>query len=261
MDSFKTILYDKRGSVATITLNRPDRFNAFIDELHQDLRRALREASVDADVRAIVLTGAGKAFCSGQDLKEIRGQPHRSLGESLRQHYNPNILRLRSLEKPVICALNGVAAGAGMSLALACDVIVAGQSASMIQSFINVGLVPDSGSTWFLARFLGYHKAFEICTSGRKLDAPELQRLGLVLEVVPDADLSARARVIAERMASGPTKAIGLIKRALNRVAVLNLEQALEYEAYLQEIAGRSDDYQEGVAAFVEKRPPNFAGR
>jgi 2-(1,2-epoxy-1,2-dihydrophenyl)acetyl-CoA isomerase len=260
MNTYETILYEKRGAVLTITLNRPDRFNAFTDVMHRELGNAFREAGVDADVRVVVLTGTGKAFCSGQDLKEVGETPHRSLGESLRRNYNPNILRVRQLEKTVIGALNGVAAGAGMSLALACDVVLAAESASMVQSFVNVGLVPDSGSSWFLSRLLGYHKAFEICTSGRKLEARELKELGLVMEVVPDKDLYTRAYEIAEHYATGPTKAIGLIKRALNRMFTVNLEQALEYEAYLQEIAGRSEDYREGVLAFVEKRRPTFSG-
>ncbi len=261
MTAYETILYEKRGAVLTITLNRPDRFNAFTDGMHRDLRNAFREAGNDADVRVVVLTGAGKAFCSGQDLKEIKETPDRNLGDSLRRNYNPNILRIRQLEKPVICALNGVAAGAGMSLALACDIVIAGESACMFQSFVNVGLVPDSGSTWFLARRLGYPKAFEICTSGRKVAARELKEIGLVSEVLPDVELMARATELAARYASGPTQAIGLIKRGLNRMSTVDLEQAMEYEAYLQEIASRSEDYREGVTAFVEKRRPTFNGR
>jgi len=199
-------------------------------------------------VRAVILTGAGKAFCSGQDLKDIKDMPGRNLGDSLRKNYNPNILRIRGLEKPVLCALNGVAAGAGMSFALACDVIIAAESASMIQSFINVGLVPD-------------YDAFDITTTGRKVDAKEAKELGLVQEVVADSEVLRRTRELAEKYAAAPTKAIGLIKRGLNRTFRANLEQTLEYEAYLQEIAGQSEDYKEGVSAFNEKRKAAFKGK
>jgi 2-(1,2-epoxy-1,2-dihydrophenyl)acetyl-CoA isomerase len=259
--TFETIQYNLTGAIATVTLNRPDRYNAFTDTLHRELGEAFKALAKDDAVRVVILTGAGKAFCSGQDLKEIKDQPGRNLGDSLRKNYNPNILRIRGLEKPVLCALNGVAAGAGMSLALACDMRIAAESSSMIQSFINVGLVPDSGSTWFLARQVGYDRAFEICTSGRKLDAKEMLDLHLVNEVVPDDQVMPRTREIAEKYAAAPTKAIGLIKRALNKMFTTNLEQALEYEAWMQEIAGQSEDYTEGVAAFNEKRKPQFKGK
>ncbi len=257
----RTIRYEKSGAVAMITLNRPERYNAFSNQLHRDLGEAFKEAGKDESVRAVILSGAGKAFCSGQDLKEIKDIPGRNLGDSLRKNYNPNILRIRQLEKPVLCAMNGVAAGAGMSLALACDLIIAAESSSMIQSFVNVGLVPDSGSTWFLAQSLGYHRAFEITTSGRKLDSNEMRELGLVYEVVPDDQVLVRTRELAEKYAAAPTKAIGLIKRGLNRMFTANLEAALEYEAWMQEIAGQSEDYTEGVAAFNEKRKPSFKGK
>jgi 2-(1,2-epoxy-1,2-dihydrophenyl)acetyl-CoA isomerase len=258
---FTTVLYEKFGAVLTVTLNRPDRYNALTEAMHRELGEAFKEAAKDADVRAVILTGAGTAFCSGQDLKEIKDLPGRNLGDSLRKHFNPNVLRIRGLEKPVLCALNGVAAGAGMSFALACDIIIAAKSASMIQSFINVGLVPDSGSTWFLARSLGYHRAFEITTSGRKLETKEMEALGLVHEVVADDEVRPRTRELAEKYAAAPTKAIGLIKRGLNRMFTADLEKALEYEAYLQETAGMSEDYTEGVAAFNEKRKPQFKGK
>jgi len=259
--TFETILYEKTGAVLTITLNRPDRYNALTEAMQRELGAAFKQAAADADVRAVILTGAGKAFCSGQDLKDIKDMPGRNLGDSLRNNYNPNILRIRGLEKPVLCALNGVAAGAGMSFALACDVINAAESSSMIQSFINVGLVPDSGSMWFLTRLLGYYKAFEITTSGRKLGAAELKELDLVKEVVPDADVLTRTQELAVQYAKAPTKAIGLIKRGLNRMFTSDLESALAYEAFLQQIAGESEDYKEGVTAFNEKRKAQFAGK
>lgn len=261
MPNFETILFEKSAAVLTITLNRPDRYNALTEQMHREIGEAFKEAAKDESIRAVILTGAGKAFCSGQDLKEIKDMPGRNLGDSLRKNYNPNILRIRQLEKPVLCALNGVAAGAGMSFALACDLRIAGESASMIQSFINVGLVPDSGSTWFLSRHLGYYHAFEICASGRKIEVNELKDLDLVNEVVPDDQVMKRTRELAVQYAAAPTKAIGLIKRGLNRTFKNNLEETLDYEAYLQEIAGHSEDYQEGVAAFNEKRKPVFKGK
>ena len=259
--TFETIQYNLSGSVLTVTLNRPDRYNALTEQMHREIGEAFKQAAKDENVRAVILTGAGKAFCSGQDLKEIKDMPGRNLGDSLRKNYNPNILRIRGLEKPVLCALNGVAAGAGMSFALACDLIIAAESASMIQSFINVGLVPDSGSTWMLAHLVGYHKAFEITTTGRKLDAGEMEELGLVHKIVPDDEVMSQTMELAEKYAAAPTRAIGLIKRGLNRMPAANLEQALEYEAFSQEIAGMSEDYKEGVAAFNEKRKANFGGK
>jgi 2-(1,2-epoxy-1,2-dihydrophenyl)acetyl-CoA isomerase len=258
---YETILYDLQNSVLTITLNRPDRFNAFNEMLHRELGEAFKEAAKDADVRAVILTGAGKAFCSGQDLKDVKDNPDRKLSDSLRKNYNPNILRMRSLEKPIVCALNGVAAGAGMSFVLACDYRIAADTASLIEIFIGIGLVPDSGSTWFLPRMVGYHRAFELCTTGRKVEMAEALALHLVDEVVPAEQLLTRAREMAEKYAVAPTKGIGLIKRALNRAASLSFEEALEYEAYMQEIAGNTEDYREGVAAFNEKRKAVFKGK
>ncbi len=261
MPSFETILYDLQNSVLTIALNRPDRYNAFNETLHRELSEAFKEAGKDDNVRAVIFTGSGKAFCSGQDLKEVKENPDRKLSDSLRKNYNPNLLRIRNLEKPVICALNGVAAGAGMSFVLACDYRIAAQSASLIEVFIGIGLVPDSGSTWFLPRLVGYHRAFELCTTGRKVEMPEALELNLVDEVVTDDQLMIRSRELAEKYAAAPTKAIGLIKRALNRTSSISLEAALEYETFMQEIAGNTDDYREGVAAFNEKRKAIFKGR
>ena len=258
---YETLLYEKANSVLTITLNRPDRYNAFTEVMHRELGDAFKEAAKDSDVRAVIFTGAGKAFCSGQDLKDVKDNPDRKLSDSLRKNYNPNIQRMRNLEKPIVCALNGVAAGAGMSFVLACDYRIASDAASLIEVFINIGLVPDSGSTWFLPRMVGYHRAFDLCTSGRKVDAAEALRLYLVEEVVPADQLMTRARELAEQYAIAPTKAIGIIKRALNRASHMSLDDALEYEAYLQEILGNSEDYREGVAAFNEKRKAVFKGR
>jgi 2-(1,2-epoxy-1,2-dihydrophenyl)acetyl-CoA isomerase len=219
----------------------------------------LKEARRDPAVRAIVLTGAGKAFCSGQDLKDIQGKK-RSLGESVDKRYNPMIRLITGTEKPFICRMNGVAAGAGASMALACDYVVAVDTASMVWAFANIGLVPDSGSSFFLPRLVGRQKAFELATLGEKVSAAQALELGLVNKVVPAEELDAAVHAIAQRYAQAPTKAIGLIKRMLHRSFESSLDDMLEMEKFGQEIAGRTDDYQEGVNAFVEKRKPVYQG-
>jgi 2-(1,2-epoxy-1,2-dihydrophenyl)acetyl-CoA isomerase len=261
----KIILIDKKDGYGIITLNRPDKLNAFNDELTFALQDALKEMEKDAGVRAIVLTGAGRGFCSGQDLQSRNilddAGPRSSLGDSIRRRYNPIILKLRRLEKPVIAAVNGVAAGAGASLAFACDYRIVSENTTFIQSFTKVGLVPDSGSTFLLPRLIGATKAFELMLSADKLDAAEALRLGLINKVVAADALMTEATGLAQKLAQGPTKAFGLTKRAINRAIFPDLEELLEYEASLQEIAGRSDDFQEGVKAFIEKRQPAYSGK
>lgn len=262
--STTTIDVTTANHICTITLNRPDVLNAFNDDLTTELSDALKAAERDADVRVIVITGAGRAFSSGQDLGDLKKKyvpgyvP--ALGDDLRRRYNPIIRRIREMEKPVIAAVNGVAAGAGCSLALACDMRIASEHASFIEVFINVGLVPDSGSTWTLTRLVGMGKAFEMCTLGSKVDAEEALRLGLVNQVVPADELVDAAYKVAGRLASLPSKAIGLTKRLLNASYDNDLAAQLEAEAYVQETAGKTADHFEGVTAFLEKRTPQFKG-
>ncbi len=256
---YETILYDVSEGVATVTLNRPDSLNSVNEQLGRELLDALRSAEKDAAARALVLTGAGRAFCAGQDLRERQGSTV-SLGESLRTRYNPIILRMRRLEKPIVGGVNGVAAGAGMSLALACDMIVASEKAQFIEVFMRVGLVPDSGSSYFLPRLVGYTKAFELMSLAEPLAATDAQSLGIVNRVVPGEELQTATRELALRLAQSPTRSLGLLKRELNRALEAGLEEALEYEAHMQELAGRTEDHKEGVAAFVEKRQAQFRG-
>ena len=257
---YTCLLYEVRDGIATITLNRPDVFNAFNDPQSYELQDALKQVARDATVRAVVLTGAGRAFCSGQDLKAAQGEEKRSFYDSLHKRYNPIIRAMRGLPKPIIGRLNGVAAGAGCSLVLACDAIIASTDASLIEVFINIGLVPDSGSSYFLPRLVGTLKAFELCTLGSKVSAEEALRLGLVNQVVSPEQLDEATYALAARYAAAPTKSIGLIKQMLNKAGASTLDEMLDYEAYCQQIAGESQDYQEGVQAFLEKRKPQFRG-
>jgi 2-(1,2-epoxy-1,2-dihydrophenyl)acetyl-CoA isomerase len=247
------------GGVLTITLNRPDVLNAFDEAMHELFRAALTEARA-GDVRAVVLTGAGRGFCVGQDLTAFE-EGAGDLGDFLRRTFNPDVLALRALEKPVVAALNGVAAGAGVSLACACDLRIAAASTTFVPAFAKVGLVPDTGGTYFLARLLGYARAFEWICSGRSLSAADAHAWGLVAEVVEDGGLDARAAELAGTLAALPTRAIGMTKRLLDRATLAALTEQLELEAQLQSAAARTDDFREGVAAFLEKREPRFSGR
>ncbi len=244
------------GALTTITLNRPDVLNALNGAAHAALRDALGQAA-DPAVRAVVLTGAGRGFCVGQDLAEFAQM---DTGDALRERYHPNVLAIRRLEKPVIAAVNGPAAGAGLSLACACDVRIAAESASFVPAFIGIGLVPDAGGSFFVHRLLGYARAFEWMTSGHKLSAREALEWGLVTAVVPDDELERHARQLAERYAEMPTRGIALTKRLFDHAGTATLEQQLELEARLQSEATKTPDFAEGVAAFREKREPQFTG-
>ncbi len=259
--SYNCILFEKKEAVATITLNRPDVFNAFNDEQSFELQDALKAAKKDSEIRVLVLTGAGKAFCSGQDLKAIAGSEKRSFIDSLHKRYNPIIREMRNMPKPIICKLNGVAAGAGCSLALASDFIIAAENASLIEVFINVALVLDSGSSFFLPRLIGSARAFELSTMGSKVSAKQALEWGMINRCVSAEELDVETQKIVDYYALAPTKAIGLMKKMLNKSFNSDLETMLEYEAYCQEIAGSSADNKEGVAAFNEKRKPNFQGK
>jgi 2-(1,2-epoxy-1,2-dihydrophenyl)acetyl-CoA isomerase len=246
------------GAVLTITLNRPDVLNAFNSELHRGLAAALKEAR-DGGVRAVVITGAGRGFCVGQDLTEFREAPG-DIGSRLRGNYHPNIRAIRALEKPVIAAVNGAAAGAGMSLACACDLRIAADSATFVPAFINIGLIPDSGGSYFVTRILGPARAFEWLASGRRLTAAEAHAWGLVSEVVETDALPSRAAELAAQLADLPTRGVGMTKRLLDHAVTATLEEQLEREAQLQTAATQTEDFKEGVAAFLEKRPPRFRG-
>ena len=257
---YNSIKFSINEGVATICLNRPDVFNAFNEEQSFEMQSALKAVKKDDKIRVLVITGEGRAFCSGQDLKSIAGSKNRSLSESLYKRYNPMIKALRNLEKPIICRLNGVAAGAGASLAFACDFIVASEKSSFVEAFVGVGLVLDSGSSYFLPRLVGTQRAFEMATMGNKIKAQQAFEWGMVNRLVPHEQLDQTVEEVAEYYSKAPTKAIGMMKKMLNKSSTSTLEDMLQCEAYCQEIAGRSSDYKEGVSAFNDKRKPQFKG-
>lgn len=257
---YQYLLYQVQAGVCTITLNRPEVYNALSPALIQEITQAFEQAKEDENIRVVVLTGAGdKAFSSGADLKKgLDGST--SLGESLRKNYNPMILAIRNLPKPVICRLNGIAAGAGCSLALACDMIIASETAKMSQIFISIGLIVDAGSSFFLPKLVGSQKAFELCSTGRVVEAQECLSLGLVNSVVAEEDLDTAVAKMATQYANAPTLAIGLLKKVLNQSYNSSLEEMLELEAIHQDLAGKTHDFGEGVMAFLQKRKPQFKG-
>ena len=248
-------------SIAYITLNRPEVFNSFNREMALQLQKTFDDCEKDNGIRAIVLSGNGKAFCAGQDLKEVT-TPELNPGfkKILEEHYNPIITRIRSIKKPIICAVNGVAAGAGANIALACDIVIAHEKVSFIQAFSLIGLVPDSGGTFFLPRLIGFQKATALAMLGDKISAQEAERIGMIYKVVPLEDFTEEVRKIAVKMANMPTKALGMIKELMNASLTNTLEEQLAMESVAQIEAAQSNDYAEGVAAFIEKRKPKFKG-
>lgn len=257
---YEYLTLDQAEGVATITLNRPEVYNAFNDGLTYDLQAALKAVRKDKSVRVIVITGAGKAFSSGQDLKDAAAYPDRKFSYSLHKRYNPIIKAIRKIPKPVICRLNGVAAGAGCSLALACDIILAAEEAKMIEVFVNIGLVLDSGSSYFLPRVIGYNRAFEMSTMGTRVSAAQALQWGLVNAVAPLNELDGLVKQYTDYFATAPTRAIGMMKKMLNKSYGSSLKEVLNYEARYQDRAGATDDHREGVQAFIDKRPAAFKG-
>lgn len=262
---YETVKTELKNGVFWMSLNRPDRLNAFNEQMGVDLLEALKEGEKNSEARCLVLTGEGRAFSVGEDLNANKamiesGKPVH-LGETVQRKYNPIVQRIRRMEKPVLAAVNGTTAGAGLGLALACDLRTASDKATFHEAFIKAGLVPDTGTSFWLPRILGLGKAMEVSLLGEPIDANKALNLGLVNWVFPEQSFRVETERIAGRLAIGPTKALGLTKRALNRAVVVDMDSALEYEMYLQDVAGRSKDHVEGVKAFFEKRDPNFTGQ
>ncbi|MFN3490216.1 MAG: enoyl-CoA hydratase/isomerase family protein [Emticicia sp.] len=259
---YENLILEISDGVSTITLNRPQVYNALSSALINEITQAVEASSADSSVRVIVITGVDdKAFCSGADLKAGMDGGMSSLGDSLRKNYNPMIRAIRNAEKPVVCRMNGIAAGAGMSLALACDLIIANKDAYMTELFVGIGLMPDAGSMYFLPRIVGMQKAFELCSSGRKVYMEEALNLGLVTKIVPYEALDEAVNELTDYYKTAPTKSIGLMKKVLNQSFNSTIEEVLEYEANNQDILGKTHDFAEGVMAFLQKRKPNFKGK
>jgi phenylacetate degradation probable enoyl-CoA hydratase paaB len=262
VDAF--ILSHVEQGVMTITLNRPERLNSFNDVMHQQLAECLKQAERDETIRCLLITGAGRGFCAGQDLNDRNvdpSGPSPDLGLSVERFYNPLVRRLAKLPKPVIAAVNGVAAGAGATLALGCDMVIAARSANFVMAFSKLGLVPDCGGTWLLPRTAGRARAMGLALLGDKMSAEQAQQWGMIWQVVDDAELADTSLTLARHLATQPTYGLGLIKQALLASETQTLDQQLDMERDFQRMAGRSDDYREGVSAFLAKRPPQFSGK
>jgi 2-(1,2-epoxy-1,2-dihydrophenyl)acetyl-CoA isomerase len=256
-----SIIFEQREGVAIIRLNRPEVYNSFNREMALDMQKRLDACKDDDNIRAIFITGMGKAFCAGQDLQEAIDPNGPELSKIVSEHYNPIITRLRRIRKPIVCGVNGVAAGAGANIALACDITVAAESASFIQAFSKIGLIPDSGGTYFLPRIIGMQKATALMMLGDKVGAKQAEEFGMIYKALPDESFEEQALAIALQLAQMPTKGLGFTKCALNRSFSNNLDQQLALEDELQTAAGATHDYKEGVNAFLEKRKPQFTGK
>lgn len=260
---YQTILVNEQNGVGYLRFNRPKQLNSFNVQMHQEVAEVLKRWHSQEDIRCVVITGEGRGFCAGQDLGDRVVDPNAEapdLGQSIEKFYNPLVKTLVNMPKPVICAVNGVAAGAGANLALACDIVIAAQSASFIQAFCRLGLVPDSGGTWFLPRVVGHARAMGLALLGDKVPAEQAKEYGMIWDVVADDELQQHVQNLAEKLATQPTFGLSLIKKAIHQSSTNTLEQQLLLERDLQRIAGRSDDYKEGVSAFMQKREPQFKG-
>lgn len=261
--NYETILFELTNNAARLTLNRPDRLNSFNVQMHAEIAEALTAVERNPDIRALLITGAGRGFCAGQDLSDRAVAPGGSgvdLGESLENRYNPLIRRLVTLEMPVVCAVNGVAAGAGANIALACDIVLAARSAKFIQSFANIGLIPDSGGGWTLPRLVGQSRALGLALTGEALTAERAEAWGLIWKCVDDDKLEAEASALAAKFAAAPTKGLAATKKLIRESGTRTLDAHLDVERDMQSALGRTSDYKEGVAAFLEKRPAKFTG-
>ncbi|MBA4502245.1 2-(1,2-epoxy-1,2-dihydrophenyl)acetyl-CoA isomerase PaaG [Marinobacterium marinum] len=262
--AYETIEFEITDGVAVLTLNRPDRMNSFNTQMHAEVRDVIKQVKKSEDVRCLLITGNGRGFCAGQDLSDRNVDPNAempNLGESIEKNYNPLLRSLQKLEMPVICAVNGVAAGAGANIAFACDIVLAARSASFIQAFCKIGLVPDSGGTWTLPRLVGHARAMALSMLGDKISAEQAASWGMIWQCVDDEALKDEALSLAKRLATQPTKGLALIKRAIQSSWDNSFDEQLDLERDLQTLAGRTEDYREGVAAFMEKRQPNFKGK
>jgi len=262
--NFETIQFTIDNGVAKLVLNRPEKLNSFNKKMHDDVRLALKTIYKDDEIRCVLISGNGRGFCAGQDLSDRDVSPDADmpdLGKSIDKNYNPLIRKITQLEKPVICAVNGVAAGAGANIALACDIVLAARSASFIQSFSKIGLIPDSGGTWMLPRLIGRSRAMALALLGEKIPAEQAESWGMIWKCLDDDQLMVQAEKMAASLASQPTRGLGFIKRAFNLSSTNNLDEQLELERDIQRLAGRTSDYREGVNAFMNKRDPQFSGQ
>ena len=255
------ILFEKIDAIGKTTLNRPEKYNSFVREMALALQNILNDCANDDSIRCILITGAGKAFCAGQDLKEATDPKEPEIEQIVREHYNPIIRKIREIEKPVIAAVNGIAAGAGANVALACDIVVAGKSANFIQAFSKIGLIPDSGGTYFLPRLIGLPKATALMMTGESISAEKAEKMGMIYAVYEDTEFESKSLQLAKSISEMPTKGLGYTKRLLTHSLNNSLDEQLDLEAETQALSAKSEDHKEGVQAFLEKRPPVFTGK